>query len=163
MNGQDGVVRAELGAAVDHLLRAALDLRVATLHRIEIKLGGIDARGHGTGGTATHANAHARSAQGNEQTARRETDLAGQLRVDGTQAAGDHDGLVIAPSLTAHGLLVLPEVAGQVRPTKFVVEGGAAQGALGHDLQRTGHVGRLAVRLLKDPRDGKARQPRLGP
>jgi hypothetical protein len=73
-------------------------------------------------------------------------------RVDAAQAAGDHDGLVVAARTHAgHGLLVLAEVAQQVGPAEFVVERRAAQRAFGHDLQRAGDVLGLAEGLGPSP------------
>ena len=90
--------------------------------------------------------------------------------------AGDHDGLVVAAlhravgtdiaRVVAHQQLVLAEVAQQVGPAELVVEGGAAQRPLGHDLQRAGHVLRLAARLVgqavPELADGEAGQAGLG-
>jgi hypothetical protein len=84
-------------------------------------------------------------AQLHQQGAGRELDLVRQAGVDEAQPAGDHDGLVVAAHHARHFLLVLAEVAQQVGPAELVVEGGAAQRPLGHDLQRAGDVRRLAV------------------
>jgi hypothetical protein len=62
-------------------------------------------------------------------------------------AAGDHDRLVVAALHAGHGLLEDAEVAAQVGAAELVVEGGAAQRALGHDLQRAGDVLGLADRV----------------
>jgi hypothetical protein len=66
----------------------------------------------------------------------------------GTQAAGDHDGLVVAPHLVLHALLEGTEVTGQIGTTKFVVEGGRTQRAFDHDVQRRSDALGLAVMLL---------------
>jgi hypothetical protein len=63
---------AELPAAVDDLLRAALDLRVAALHRGEIEVGGVGAGGHRRGRAAAQADQHARAAELDQQRRRRE-------------------------------------------------------------------------------------------
>ena len=162
MNRQNRVGSAQLRTLVDDLLRAALDLRVAALDRVKVKLGRIGARGHGTGGTAAHADAHAGAAQLNQQRASREQNFLGQAGVYRAQAAGNHDGLVVTPALAVHGLLVLTEITGEVGPAEFVVEGSAAQRAFGHDLQRAGHVAGLAEGFVKQPRDRETGQAGLG-
>ena len=68
-----------------------------------------------------------------------------QAGVDAAQAARDHDGLVIAPARVAGGLLEAAEIAQQVGTAEFVVEGGAADGAVDHDGQRRGDAVRQAV------------------
>ena len=108
--------------------------------------GGVGAGRHGTGRATAHADAHARAAQLHQQGACREFNFVGEARVDTAQAAGNHDGLVVAAHHPVHHLLVLAEVARQVGPAKLVVESRTAQGALGHDLQRAGDVRRLAMR-----------------
>jgi hypothetical protein len=90
------LLRAQLPALVDDFLRAALDLGVAALHRIEVERGGVGAGRHRAGGAAAHADAHARAAHLHEQGAGRELDLVGEVVADRAQAARDHDGLVIA-------------------------------------------------------------------
>jgi hypothetical protein len=59
--------------------------------------------------------------------------------------------------LARHRLLVDAKVAAQVRAAELVVEGGAAERAVEHDLQRAGDVLGLAVALLL-PRLVGARQ-----
>ncbi len=73
--------------------------------------------------------------------------LCVKRRGDRAEAAGDHDRLVIAAPLAADVLLVDAEVAAQVRPAEFVVERGAAERAVDHDLQRARDVAGLAVAL----------------
>ena len=169
VDGQDGVVCARSPAVVDDLLRAALDLGVAALHRIKIQLRRIGAGRHRAGGAAAHADAHARPPQLDQQAAGREGDLVGLCGVDRAQAASDHDGLVVAAAhavdVASGGLLVFPKIAEQVGPAEFVVEGRATQRALQHDLQRAGNMGRTAVgvRLRRpQPRHREAGEPRLG-
>ena len=151
---------------VDDFLRPALDFRVAALYRVKVQFGRVGACGHGAGGTATHANAHAGATQLNQQAAGRKFDFFRLAGVDLPQTARDHDGLVVTALHTVHGLLVFTEIAQQIGPAKLVVEGRAAQWALGHDLQRAGNVARLAARLITQaaPEFGhsKARQTRLG-
>ena len=165
MNRQNRVGLAQLRALVDDLLRAALYFRVAALHRVKVQTGRVGARRHGTGRAAAHANAHARAAELDQQCASRKQDFSGQPGVNRAQAAGDHDGLVVTPALAAGGLFKLPKIARQVGPAKFVVEGGASQRAIRHDLQRAGNMLGLAIVLAfggKQSGHGEPRQTRLG-
>ena len=162
MNRQNRVGGTQLRALVNHLLRTALDLGVAALHRIKIKLCRVGTRGHGAGSTAAHTDAHAGATELNQNRAGREQDFFGQARVNGAQAAGDHDGLVITPTLAFNGLLVLAKVTRQVGPAEFIVEGRSAQRAVGHDLQGAGDVAWLAEGFVKQPRDREASQAGLG-
>src|SRR5206468_4019759 len=133
-------------AMVDDLLRATLDLRVAALHRIEVERGRIRAGRHRARRAAAHADAHARPAELDQQGAGGELDLVRLRGRDAAQAAGNHDRLVIAAPLPGHVLLVDAEVAGEIGPAEFVVEGRAADGAVDHDLQRARDVIGLADR-----------------
>ena len=162
VDGQDGVVAALRPAVVDDLLRAALDLGVAALHRVKVQLGRIGAGGHGAGGAAAHADAHAGAAQLDEQRASGEFDFLRQLGIDHAHTARNHDGLVVTALHAADFLLVFAEVAVQVGAAKFVVERGAAQRAFDHDLQRAGNVLRLAHGATPELGHGKAREARLG-
>ena len=157
---------------VDDLLGPALDLGVATLHRVEVQGRGIRAGGHGTRRPATHADAHARAAQLHQQRARGEGLLVRLALGDLAQATGDHDGLVVAAQHAGHRLLEGAEVAREVGPAELVVESRAAQWALDHDVQCAGDVRRLARPAafpgLVGARQaqvagGKAREPCLGP
>lgn len=152
---EDRVGRALLPTVVDDLLRTALDLGIAALHRVEVELGCVGARGHRARGAAAHADAHAGPAELDQQRAGRELDLLRLRGVDAAKAARDHDGLVVAAlhrvDVARHGLLVFAEVAQQIGPAELVVECGAAQRALGHDLQRAGNVLGLAVVALFRP------------
>ena len=133
---------------VDHLLRAALDLGVAALHRVEVERGGVAAGGHAARRAAAHADAHARAAELDQQRAGGEFFLV-RLRVaHGAEAARDHDRLVIAALHAGHLLLVDAKVAAEIGPAELVVERGAAERALGHDLQRAGDVLGLAGAVL---------------
>ena len=133
----------------------ALDLRVTALHRIKIKLGRVGASGHRTRRAATHANAHARAAQLNQQAAGRKRHLVRLRGVNHAQPAGNHDRLVVAalrlmlwPAIAqtvVQRLLILPEIPQQIRPPKFIVERRPAQRPLQHDLQGAGDVSRLAI------------------
>ena len=139
---------------VDDLLRAALDLGVAALHRVEVERGGVAAGGHAARRAAAHADAHARAAELDQQRAGGEWVLVGLAVAHGAEAARDHDRLVIAALHAGHLLLVHAKVAAQIGPAELVVERGAAERPLGHDLQRAGDVlgfagGVLLPRLLR--------------
>ncbi|OIQ69095.1 hypothetical protein GALL_493060 [mine drainage metagenome] len=153
MDGQNRVGRPLQPALVDDFLGAALELGVATLHRIKVQLRRIGPAGHGTGRTAAHADAHTRATQLDQQATRSKGDLVRLAGIDHPQTTGDHDRLVVAALLGLAGcvagsvfqgeiqrLLVFTEIAQQVRPAKFVVERGPPQRSFQHDLQRTGHV-----------------------
>ena len=72
------------------------------------------------------------------------------------EAAGDHDGLVItahaATGIPMRRLLEGPEIAADVRPAEFIVERGAADRAVDHDVERRddaiGFAQRRTRRLL---------------
>ena len=145
---QDGVAGAQRPALVDDLLRPALDFRVAALHRVKVQRRSVGTGGHGAGGAAAHADAHARPAQLHQQRTGRKGDFLRLPGIDGAQAAGHHDRLVVTALHAGHGLLVFAEIAQQVGPAKFVVERGAAQRALRHDLQRAGNVLGCTARLV---------------
>ena len=133
---------------VDNLLRPALDLGVAALHRVKVEVGGVGARGHGAGRAAAHADAHAGTAQLDQQTARRKFNFFRLLGVDLPQTARDHDGLVVTAHHAVHRQFVFAEITQQIGPAKLVVEGRATQRALGHDLQRAGDVLGFTARLV---------------
>ena len=145
-------------ALVDDLLRAPLNLRVATLHRVKVERCRVGAAGHGTGGAAAHADAHARAAKLDQQTAGRKGNLVRLSGVDHAQPTGNHDRLVIAALLCnfaglaaaigrriAQALFIFAKVAEQVRTTKFIVESGPPKRPFDHDLQGAGDVLRFAV------------------
>ena len=95
--------------------------------------------------------------------ARRYLGLFHVRQADVAEAARDHDGLVVAAHLgtgrTRHFHLEGAEIAGQVGAAKFVVEGGAADGPLQHDVERRGDAARLAEILL--PGLHRARQAQV--
>ena len=155
VNRQHRVALAECPATVDHLLRAALDLGVAALDRIEVQLLGVRARGQARCGAAAEADAHAGSAELHQQGSGRQFSLARLIVADVADAARDHDRLVIAVAAPADVLLVGAEVAEQVRPAELVVERRGADRALDHDRQRVGNAaGKTVVRFgLADLRD----------
>src|SRR5690606_14444132 len=132
------------------------------------------AGGHGGGSAAAQTDQHGRAAKHDQLGTHRDIGLFDVLGADVAHATGDHDRLVVATDFRAtgrlHGLLEGTEVAGQVGTAEFVVERGAAQRAVDHDLQRSNDATRLAVILfpgLLEAGDaqvgyGKAGQARLG-
>ena len=142
-------VLAQDPALVDHLLRAALHFGVAALHRVKVQVGSVGPGGHRACRAAAHANAHARPTELNQQAARRKFNLVGLGSVNHPQAAGNHDGLVVAAMhrvrAAGHTLLVFPKIAQQIGPPKLVVKGRPTQGPFDHDLQGAGDVLGLAV------------------
>ena len=160
MNRQNRVGLAQLRALVDDLLRAALNFRVAALHRVKVQTGRVGARRHGTGRATAHANTHAGATKLDQQCAGWKQYLFGQPRVNRAQTACDHDGLVVTPALAAGSLFEFPEVTRQIRPAKFVVESGAAQRAIRHDLQRAGNMLGFAIVLAFGRKQSGHREPR---
>ena len=96
MDGEDRVVRAELPAAVDDLLAAALHLGVLALHGGEIEPLVTAPRCAGGRGAAAETDEHCRSAEHDEAGARRDGGLPDLVRADVADPARDHDGLVVA-------------------------------------------------------------------
>ena len=150
VHGEDGVVVAHLPAAVDHLLCAPLDFRVAALHRREVEVGRVGAGRHARRRATAQTDQHGRATQHDQLGTCREFDLEGVAGADVADAAGDHDGLVIAAHLAHEGQFEGAEITGEVRPAEFVVESGRAQRAIDHDLQRGRDAFRLAVQRTVD-------------
>ena len=149
MRRQDGVINTHLPAAVDDFLRATLDFRVTPLHRGKIQIGLITARGHRRRSTAAQTDEHAGAAELHEQRAWLEAFLLkGLFGLNRTDTTRNHDRLVIAAHDVADRLFVSAEITGQIRTTKFVVEGGSTDRAFDHDVQRAGDTIRLAGRTL---------------
>jgi hypothetical protein len=92
-----GIVLATLPAAVDHLLTAALHLRVLPLDRGEVEVLLTVGTGHARRGAAAETDEHGRPAE-HQQLA--EPGAKGGFSTcsggDVAKAAGDHDRLVIA-------------------------------------------------------------------
>src|SRR5690606_1082973 len=136
-------------AAVDHFLAAALHLWVLPLHGGEIQILGGGAAGHRRSGAAAEPDQHGGAAQHNQLAPRCKRLLLDMLGFDVAVAAGNHDWLVIAAALDAVGarrvVFVTAEITADVRATVFIVEGGAANGTLDHDVERGDDAIRLAV------------------
>ena len=141
------IVFAHRAAGIEDLLGTTLHFGIAPLDRIEIELGGVAARAHARGRTATQANAHSRAAQLDQQRTRWQIVFADMDCINIAHAAGDHDRLVIATHSIADLLLVGAEIADQVGSAKLVVEGSAAQRAIDHDRQRRGDALRAAQKI----------------
>ena len=159
MNRQDRVGGTQLPAAVDHLLRAALDFRVAALHGIEIEVRGVRSGRHRRRGPAAQSDQHARPAEVDQQRSFGNRILRGVLRADVAEAAGDHDRLVIAAHLARDFLLERAEITQQVRAPEFVVERRSPDGPFEHDVERGRDAAGLAVMAL--PRLRQRRQAKV--
>ena len=139
MNPEHRVLLTPGGTLVDHLLAAPLHLRVAALHRGEIQVLGTGAAGHGGGRAAPQADKHGGTTQHHQGSARRVILLLHMAGTDVAHTAGDHDGFVITPQLSATGgrhlRFIGAEIATQVGAAEFVIEGGGTDGTLQHDIQ----------------------------
>ena len=122
MNTQYRVGRIHCPAGIDHLLATAFHLGVCPLYRIEIQRFAIGARSHRGSRASAKSDTHARPADLYEQRTWRQWFLVGVTGGDVTEAPCNHDRLVIAPHHAAVGLLIRPEVAGEVNAAEFVVE-----------------------------------------
>src|SRR5690606_6510221 len=113
---QDGILAPERRAAVDDFLRAALDLRVATLHRGEIEVGTRGTAAHRRSRAAAEADEHGRPAQHHDLRAHRDVAFLNVVAAHVAEATGDHDGLVVAARavrlVTRRRLLEGAEIAG---------------------------------------------------
>ncbi len=152
MDGDDGIVRAHRPAAVDHFLAAALHFRVAALHGGEVQVFRLAAGGDRGGRAAAQADQHGRAAEHDQQIALGNHVLLHVIGADIAETAGDHDRLVVTAQLAAfrrRGFqLEGAEIAADVGPAELVVEGGGAERAFDHDVQRGGDAVGLAVILL---------------
>ncbi len=162
---QDRIRRAQLPAAVDHLLHAALDLGVAALDRIEVEIGGVGAGRHRRGRTTSHPDQHPRTTQLDQQRAIRNRGLVRVRGADVAHAARDHDRLVVAPDFARDGLLERAKVAEDVGTAEFIVERCAANRAFEHDRERRGDAIGLPVGglpWLRERRDAQMRHRKAG-
>ena len=136
VNGENRIFRAHFPATVDHFLRTAFHFGVAALDRVEVERFGVGARRHRARSAAAETNAHARTAEDDEQAARRRDFLLRLVVADVADAAREHDGFVVAVAGAADVRFKGAEVAENVRAAEFVVEGGAAERAVRHDGKR---------------------------
>jgi len=95
----DGVFGAERPAAVDDLLAAAFHLGVVALDGGEIEIFAAGATGDGGGGAAAEADVHGGAAEDDEFVAGADLAFANVFGADVAEAAGEHDGFVVAPQL----------------------------------------------------------------
>ena len=144
VDGEDGIVVAQLPATVDDFLRAALHLGIAALHGIEIQILGIRAGIHAGGRTATQTDQHAGAAELDQHCAFRQVVFVGVGSRDAANAARQHDGLVVAAHFAVDAFLEGAEIARQIGAAEFVVERRAAERAIDHDLQRRRDTARFA-------------------
>ena len=148
----DRVGVTQLPAAVDDLLATPLHFRVLALHRGEVEIGGTGAGGHRGGRTATQADQHGWAAEHDQLSTDADFALLHMVGADVAEATRQHDRLVVTTHFfttrTAYRLLEGTEIAGQRRTAEFVVERGAAQRALDHDVQRGDDALGLAIGLL---------------
>ena len=148
VNQHDRILGAERPTGVDHFLRTPLDLGVTALHRGKIQIGAGGAAADRRSGAAAQSDEHGRSAQHDELRADRHLALLNIRAANVAQAAGDHDGLVIAahaPGIfTLHMLLECSEITADRRTAELVVERGGADRPFDHDVERRGDALRLA-------------------
>ena len=126
VNQGDGVLVAQLPTGVDHFLRAPLDLGIAALDRGEVEIGARGATAHRGSRAAAQTDQHGGAAEHDEFRADRHLALLDMLAADVAQAAGDHDGLVIAAHAVRSDrpplLLESTEVAADRGTPELVVE-----------------------------------------
>ena len=136
---RNGVFGAEGPAAVDDLLAATFHFRVVALDAGEIEIFAAGAAGHGAGGATAEADQHRRSAEDDELIAGVDGALLDVFGLNVAEAAGEHDGLVVAAEFGAAGvghlLLECAEITVEGGTAKFVVEGCAAERAFEHDVE----------------------------
>ena len=136
VDADDGVVPAQGDAAADQLLAAALHLRVVPLHRGEVEVGEVAAAVHARGVAAAQPDQHRRPPELHHPVPRLRLHLLDLPGGDQPDPAGHHDRLVVAAVAAGRGLLEGAEEAEDVGAAELVAEGGASEGAVGHDLQR---------------------------
>ena len=149
VNRQNRIGRAELPAVVNHLLRTALNLWIAALHRIKVQIRSVRAGTHRRSRTATQTDFHAWTTELNQQSTFRQIFFAHVLRIDIAHTARYHNRLVITIHLRtihpANRLLKGAEVARQIRATKFIVKRRATNRTFEHDVQRRSNSFRFAI------------------
>jgi hypothetical protein len=148
VNQQDRIRRTLRPAAIDDLLRAALNLRIAALHRREIEIRRTLSAADRGRRAAAQTDQHRRAAEHHQRRADHDVELFHIVAAHIAETARDHDGLVIAPD---HGAAVLgrslfegTEITAGGRPAELIVERRGAQGRGDHDVERRGNPFRLA-------------------
>ena len=149
MDKQNRVLFAQLPAAVDHFLAAALHFRVVALYRGKIQIGVGLAGGHRRGCAAAQTDVHRRATQHHQFGADGDFTFLHVIGADVADTARQHDRFVITAQLDAvmavNLFFIGTEVSHQRRTAKFIIERRAAQWAVGHDIQ----CGYDAIRLAK--------------
>ena len=171
MNKCDGVFRSKAPAGIDNLLAAPLYFGILSLYRGEIEILRAVSACHGRGRSAAQSNQHGGASQYNEFGSRRVTSFRHVLGTNISEAAGDHDRLVVTADPLLRFDLDSTEIAGEVGATELIVKGSGPNGTLGHDLQ--GGDNSSGSPVMELPRSGelwefqvrysKAGQARLGP
>ena len=163
----DRIGRAQRDATIDHFLAASFHLGVVALHRGKIECLRALPGGDGRCRAAAEADQHRRTAQHDDRIAGAQRQLAHLLAIHRAQAAGKHDRLVVGTDQARlrGRQFETAEIAGQVGTAKFVVEGGAAERAVHHDLEGGGHARIELARLLprlRQRRDAQVRHRKTG-
>jgi hypothetical protein len=84
--------------------------------------------------------------------------FAGLTAVNNSDAASQHDGLVVAPTSATNVHLETSKISQQIGPAEFVVKSSTAKRAMNHDLQRGCNPGWLVGCTTKvKMRDRKSR------
>ena len=150
VNRHDGIVFVHGPTGVDDLLRAALHFGIATLYRRKIKRF-ISGAGRCRGCcAAAKTDQHGRTAEYNDTHAVVDFMLIDVRPPDVAEAAGYHDGLVVAPSSWAFLLGVSccfksPEIAAERRTSEFVVVASRSERRFEHDIERRSDSAGAAV------------------
>src|SRR5690606_30591136 len=164
VDGNNRVALTERPATVNHFLATALDFRVVALHRGKVELLGAFAGRHRRGSTTTETDQHRRATEHDDFCTGRNALLLDMLLADIAEATGDHDRLVVAAHFIAVDTRRLDfqraEITTDIRATEFVVERGATNRALDHDVECRDNTRRLAV--VTFPRLFKARDVQVG-
>ncbi len=165
MNEYDGITLAQLPTLIDHFLTAALHLGVLALYRGEIQVRATRTRRHRGGCPAAQSDQHRRAAENDELGAYGNLPLVDMGLADITEAAGDHDRLMVATQLIAVAaidtLFIGAEIATQIRTAELIVKRRRAHGAFDHDVQSRGDM-RRATEVLFLPRLWQARDAQVG-
>mmetsp|Transcript_82949 Transcript_82949/g.179067 ORF Transcript_82949/g.179067 Transcript_82949/m.179067 type:complete len:1004 (+) Transcript_82949:3602-6613(+) len=152
VDGQDGVLGAELHAGADDAVDTLQHLGVAALNGVEVELGLVVARDHGGGRAAADADSVGRAADLHDGHAGLRLRLREVPVVHGAEAATQHDGLHILEALA--GRQAVPEGA---RPAaeqglaELVAVVARAVRGVDEDLEGRRHVARVLRRLLLLP------------
>ena len=148
MNKLNRVIVTQLPALIDHFLAAMFKLGVTTLDTGEIQVSRTRPSGHGGSSTAAEADQHGRTAKHYQHGTNPNCIFFHVGLTDIAHATSDHDRLVIAPHFTIDFLLIGAEIASNVGPAKFVIEGCTTDGCFNHDIEGRRNPVWFPVRLL---------------